>query len=98
VTVPVSMTVNGESVSAEIDSRTLLVELLREELGLTGCGAQRRSGSCNTEYKHSATSWVCTSLSRVPVNDAILGYGSATFGGGIASFLMVFLMWEMELI
>jgi hypothetical protein len=51
----VSLTVNGKSVSAEIDARTLLVQLLREQLRLTGtarrlrhqpvrrlCGARRR--------------------------------------------------------
>src|SRR5262245_49969767 len=32
----VSMTVNGRPVRAEIEGRTLLVELLREKLGLTG--------------------------------------------------------------
>jgi carbon-monoxide dehydrogenase small subunit len=32
----VSLTVNGESASAEVEGRTLLVELLREKLGLTG--------------------------------------------------------------
>jgi len=33
---PVSMTVNGKTVTAEIDPRTLLTELLREHLRLTG--------------------------------------------------------------
>ena len=32
----VSMTVNGKAVSAEVDSRTLLVEFLRENLRVTG--------------------------------------------------------------
>ena len=32
----VSLTVNGRSVSAEVEGRTLLVQLLREHLGLTG--------------------------------------------------------------
>ncbi len=32
----VSMTVNGQSVSGEVESRTLLVQFLRETLGLTG--------------------------------------------------------------
>ncbi len=35
-TVHVSMTVNGKSVSAEIDPRTLLVQFIRERLRLTG--------------------------------------------------------------
>jgi aerobic carbon-monoxide dehydrogenase small subunit len=32
----VSMTVNGKSVSAQVEPRTLLVQLLRDRLGLTG--------------------------------------------------------------
>jgi aerobic carbon-monoxide dehydrogenase small subunit len=32
----VSMTVNGKAVSADVEDRTLLVHLLRENLGLTG--------------------------------------------------------------
>ena len=47
----VSLTVNGKSVSADVDPRTLLVQLLRENLRLTGthvgcdtsqCGGVRR--------------------------------------------------------
>ncbi|MCZ6721248.1 MAG: (2Fe-2S)-binding protein [Proteobacteria bacterium] len=34
--IPVSMTVNGKPVSKEVETRTLLVHFLREELGLTG--------------------------------------------------------------
>ncbi len=36
MTVRVSLSVNGRPVSAEVDSRTLLVDLLREDLRLTG--------------------------------------------------------------
>ena len=36
MTVTVSMTLNGEAISAEVDDRTLLVDLLRNERGLTG--------------------------------------------------------------
>ena len=32
----VSMTVNGQNVSADIDPRTLLVQFLRDQLRLTG--------------------------------------------------------------
>jgi carbon-monoxide dehydrogenase small subunit len=32
----VSMTVNGKSVSGEVEARTLLVHFLREKLSLTG--------------------------------------------------------------
>ncbi len=35
-TVAISMTVNGQPVSGDVEPRTLLVEFLREHLGLTG--------------------------------------------------------------
>ncbi len=34
--IPVAMTVNGKAVAREVDPRTLLVQFLREHLGLTG--------------------------------------------------------------
>jgi carbon-monoxide dehydrogenase small subunit len=35
-TVPISLTVNGRAVQADIDPRTLLVQLIRDQLRLTG--------------------------------------------------------------
>jgi carbon-monoxide dehydrogenase small subunit len=35
-TIPITLAVNGESVSAEVEPRLLLVDFLRETLGLTG--------------------------------------------------------------
>jgi len=45
-TATVSMTVNGKPISANIDPRTLLVQLLRENLRLTGThvGCDMRAG------------------------------------------------------
>jgi len=56
------------------------------------------SGSVIIKYVNSSYFWVCTSLTRVPVNDAILGYGGATLVGGIASFLTVCAMWAVGII
>ena len=45
----VSMTVNGKSVSADVEPRTLLVQYLRESLGLTGTHVgcdTRQCGAC----------------------------------------------------
>lgn len=36
MTIPVAMTVNGKSVSGKVEARTLLVQFLREHLGMTG--------------------------------------------------------------
>ncbi len=42
----VSMTVNGRSATADIDPRTLLVEFLRDHLGLTGTHVGCDTGQC----------------------------------------------------
>ena len=48
----VSMTVNGKSVSAEIDARTLLVQLLREQLRLTGTHVGCDTSQCGACVVH----------------------------------------------
>ncbi len=42
----VSMTVNGKSVSGEVEGRTLLVQFLREHLSLTGTHVGCDTGQC----------------------------------------------------
>ena len=42
----VSMTVNGKSVSGEVEGRTTLVQFLREHLGLTGTHVGCDTGQC----------------------------------------------------
>jgi GntP family gluconate:H+ symporter len=56
------------------------------------------SGSVIIKYVNSSYFWVCTSLSKLSVNDAIVAYGGATLVGGIVSFLTVCAMWSMGLI
>ncbi len=53
------------------------------------------SGSVIIKYVNSSYFWVCTSLSKLPVNEAILGYGGATLVGGIFSFIAVWVMWSL---
>ena len=43
---PVSLDVNGETVSAEVDARTSLLDLLRETLGMTGSKKGCNQGAC----------------------------------------------------
>ena len=50
--VTLSLTVNGKPVSAEIDPRTLLVDLLRNELGLTGTHVGCDTGQCGACTVH----------------------------------------------
>ena len=48
----VSMTVNGKAATAEIDPRTLLVQFLREQLGLTGTHVGCDTSQCGACVVH----------------------------------------------
>ena len=48
----VSMTVNGQNVSAEIEGRTLLVDLLRNQLNLTGTHVGCDTSQCGACVVH----------------------------------------------
>lgn len=56
------------------------------------------SGSVIIKYVNSSYFWVCTSLSRLTVNEAMLAYGGATLVGGLVTFLCVCLLWAMNFI
>jgi carbon-monoxide dehydrogenase small subunit len=50
--ITVTLTVNGKPVAAELDPRTLLVEFLRNELGLTGTHVGCDTGQCGACTVH----------------------------------------------
>ncbi len=52
MTATVSLTVNGKAVSAEVEPRTLLVQLLREILGLTGTHVGCDTSQCGACVVH----------------------------------------------
>ena len=56
------------------------------------------SGSVIIKYMNSSYFWVCTSLSKLSVTDAVFSYGGATLVGGIVSFITVCSMWRLGLI
>ncbi len=56
------------------------------------------SGSVIIKYVNSSYFWVCTSLTRLDVKEALLGFGGVTFVGGTASFAAVWLMWAAGLV
>ena len=62
--VSVSLTVNGKPVTADVDPRTLLVEFLRNDLGLTGTHVGCDTGQCGACTVHVDGSAVksCTML------------------------------------
>jgi len=47
-----TMTVNGETVSREVEARTLLVDFLRDHLGLTGTHVGCDTSQCGTCVVH----------------------------------------------
>ncbi len=77
----VSMTVNGRSVSADVEDRTLLVDYLRESLGLTGTHVGCDTSQCGACVVHVNGKAVksCTMLA-VQASDA-----SVTTVEGLAS-------------
>lgn len=50
--IPISMAVNGKTVSADVDPRTLLVQLLRETLHLTGTHVGCDTSQCGACVVH----------------------------------------------
>ena len=52
MSVTVSFTLNGKSVSAEVEARTLLVQLLREQLRLTGTHVGCDTSQCGACVVH----------------------------------------------
>ena len=50
--VTVSMTVNGQAVSGEVEGRTLLVQFIRENLGLTGTHVGCDTSQCGACVVH----------------------------------------------
>ena len=56
------------------------------------------AGSMIIKYVNSSYFWVCTSLTRMPVNEALLGYGGASLVCGLVSFLAVWVMWTLGIV
>ena len=52
MSISVSLTLNGEPVSAEVDSRTLLVEMIRDHLGRTGTHVGCDTSQCGACVIH----------------------------------------------
>ena len=62
----VSMTVNGQAVSGEVEGRTLLVQFIRENLGLTGTHVGCDTSQCGACVVHvnGDSMKSCTMLAR----------------------------------
>ncbi len=64
MTIKVSITLNGEKVSAEVETRTLLVEMIRDHLGKTGTHVGCDTSQCGACVVHvnGASIKSCTML------------------------------------
>ena len=69
------------------------LELSPEAAMLSGA-----SGSVIIKYVNSSYFWVCTSLTKMEVKEALLGFGGVTLVGGLASFAVVWMMWAVGLV
>ena len=91
--------VTGSTTVGVITAGALVAPLLGP-LGLSPEAAMLSgaSGSVIIKYVNSSYFWVCTSLSKLDVKEALFGYGGVTFVGGTTSFAAVWIMWAMGLI
>ncbi len=91
--------ITGSTTVGVITSASLVAPMLGS-LGLSPEAAMLAgaSGSVIIKYVNSSYFWVCTSLSRLPVNHAMLAYGGATLVGGIVSFAVVCALWATGII
>jgi len=91
--------ITGSTTVGVITAASLVAPMLGDlELSPEAAMLAGASGSVIIKYVNSSYFWVCTSLTRMPVNEAILGYGGATLVGGLASFATVCTMWAMGVI
>jgi GntP family gluconate:H+ symporter len=56
------------------------------------------SGSMIIKYVNSSYFWVCTSLGRIPLKEALISFGGVTFVGGVVAMAMVYLLWAVGLL
>ncbi len=91
--------ITGSTTVGVITAASLVAPMLGT-LGLSPEAAMLAgaSGSVIIKYVNSSYFWVCTSLSRLSVPDAVFAYGGATLVGGIVTFLAVCVMWGVGLI
>ena len=91
--------ITGSTTVGVITAASLVAPMLGS-LGLSPEAAMLAgaSGSVIIKYVNSSYFWVCTSLSRLSVPDAVFSYGGATLVGGLVSFMAVCLMWIVGLI
>ena len=91
--------ITGSTTVGVITAASLVAPMLGT-LGLSPEAAMLAgaSGSVIIKYVNSSYFWVCTSLTKLSVADAVFSYGGATLVGGITSFAAVCVMWVLGFI
>lgn len=91
--------ITGSTTVGCITAGSLVAPML-PQLGLSPEAAMLAgaSGSVIIKYVNSSYFWVCTSLSKMKLKDALLSYGGATLVGGIASFITTWILWAIGII
>jgi GntP family gluconate:H+ symporter len=84
----------GVITAASVTAPILGTLSLRPEAAMLAGAA----GSMIIKYPNSSYFWVCTSLSRMPLNAAMISYGGVTLVGGCVAMLCVYVFWAMGLI
>lgn len=91
--------ITGSTTVGVITAASLVAPMLGT-LGLSPEAAMLSgaSGSIIIKYVNSSYFWICTSLTRLSVADAVFSYGGATLVGGIVTFVTVWIMWVIGLV
>jgi GntP family gluconate:H+ symporter len=56
------------------------------------------SGSVIIKYVNSSYFWVCTSLTRMPLQTALACFGGVTLVSGLASMMVIYALWALRVI
>ena len=91
--------ITGSTTVGVITAASLVAPML-DDLSLSPEAAML-AGACGSviiKYVNSSYFWVCTSLSGLPVREAIWGYGGGTLVGGGVSFAVVYLLWALGIL
>jgi carbon-monoxide dehydrogenase small subunit len=79
----VSMTVNGKAVTGDVEPRTLLVDFLRSNLGLTGThvGCDTSQCGCCVVHVNGASAKACTMLATQAEGTSVITIEGLAKGG-----------------
>jgi len=91
--------ITGSTTVGVITAASLIAPMLGDlDLSPEAAMLAGASGSVIIKYVNSSYFWVCTSLTRLSVTDAVFSYGGATLVGGLVSFGVVCILWATGLI